>query len=313
MGWLSRLTEWIRIEGQKDSATGHLIQFTYRLFANTYIQAITSILGTVIIGVLIGIGSYGRLFWICVVLYVVFTLLIAWANNHIQNKIRDTKTFQSALYGMGATMRSWAISLQKAAKYLKNTKEEKDINILKQLGDTDFQSAAFAVCQTLSSYLSKSGENDDVYVTVYQRINRDSCKMIAHSADHEVSNYGIEYPIPAPSSDNLFGKIEYHSYVFYSGKKEITSFHTHEQVMKAFVIHGNSEEREGDIQQYICIPISPAKLGVTFLLQVDTNVPNFFGDNEKAVNDFAKNIIFPYAQFLHMVYEQSRMIEQLVS
>lgn len=312
MDRLSRPTEWVRTQGQKNTAIAHFIQFAYRFFANSFVQAITSILGTIIIAILIGIGSYGVLFWICVILYCIVTILSAWANEHIREKIRDTKTFQRALYGMGASMRVWAISLQKTATFLKSTQEKKNKEILKKIDRIDFQAAAFVVCETLCSFLSKN-EKDDVYVTVYQRINTNSCKMIAYSADHEVSNYGIEYPIPAPCDDDLFGKIEYHSYVFHSEKKEITSFHTHELVMGAFVIHGNSEDREGNIQQYICIPISPAKLGVTFLLQVDTNIPNFFGDNKKAVNDFAKNVIYPFAQLLHMAYEQSRMIEQLVS
>lgn len=313
MNWRSRITERVRIEGQKNTAMAHFIQFAYRFFANSIVQAITSILGTIIIAVLIGTGSYGILFWACAILYCIFTILSAWANEHIRDKIRDTKTFQHALYGMGAAMRTWAISLQKTAIFLKRTQEKKNKDILEKLDRIDFQSAAFVVCQTLCSYLSKNEEKDDVYVTVYQRINTDSCKMIAHSADHEVSNYGIKYHIPAPCDDDLFGKIEYHSYVFHIGNKEITSFHTHELVMDAFVIHDKSKDREEDIQQYICIPISPAKLGVTFLLQVDTNIPNFFGDNKKAVNDFAKNVVFPFAQLLHMVYEQSRMIEQLVS
>lgn len=310
---MSRPTEWIRIQGQKNTTIGHLIQFIYRFFANSFVQATTSILGTIIIAVLIGRGSYGWLFSICVILYCIFTILSAWANEHIRDKIRDTKVFQRALYGMATSMRTWAINLQKTAGFLKTTLEKKDIDILKKLDRIDFQSAACLVCETLRDTLSKNEEKDDVYVTVFQKTSPDKCKMIAYSVNYEVSSYGVEYDIPSQNEEDLFGKIEYHSYVFYSGIKEITTFHTHELVMKAFVIHSNSEEREKNIQQFICIPISPAKLGVTFLLQVDTNVPNFFGDNKKAVDDFAKNIIFPFAQILHMAYEQSRMIEQLAS
>jgi len=312
MGWKGRLTEWVRTQGQKNTALSYFIQFIYHFFANSYIQAGISILGTIIIAVLIGTGSYGVLFWVCVVCYCIMTILSAWANEHIREKIRDTKAFQKMLYGIGTSMRTWSISLQKSASYLRNTHEKKNKEILKKLDRIDFQAAAFMICETLCSYLSKNEEKNDVYVTIFQRRETDSCEMIAHSANHEVSTYGVKYPIP-PQDQAIFGKVEYHSYMFASGKKEITTFPTHDLVMEAFVIHDKSKGREENIQQYICIPISPAKLGITFLLQVDTNVPNFFGDSQKAVDDFAQNIIYPFAQMLHMMYEQARLIEQLVS
>jgi len=161
--------------------------------------------------------------------------------------------------------------------------------------------------------LSKKDEKDDVYVTVYQKKTTNIgtyCKMIAYSEDHEVTSYNKEYQI-LPEHKDKFGEIEYHTYVFAKELKEVTSFHSKELVEEAFCIHESCEERERKIQQYICIPISPAGLGVTFLLQVDTNEEGLFGSTEEAVNDFAKNIIYPYAQFLHMIYEQSRVVEQL--
>ena len=134
--------------------------------------------------------------------------------------------------------------------------------------------------------------------------------MIAHSAKHEVTSYDKKYPI-LPDHKDQFGEVEYHTYVFAKGIKEVTSFHTKELVQEAFCVHESCEEREKSIQQYICIPISSAGLGVTFLLQVDTNEQNLFGTNKTAVDDFAKNTIYPYAQLLHMIYEQARVIEQL--
>lgn len=307
-----RLTEWIRTQGQKGTALSYFIQFVYRFFANSYVQAGISILGTVIIAVLIGKGSYGVLFYICVGLYCVMTTLSAWANEHIREKIKDTKAFQRMLYGLGASMRSWSVSLQKSASFLRNTHEKKDKEILKKLDRIDFQAAAFTICEILSRYLSKDEQENDVYVTIFQRTGADSCEMIAYSKNHEVNTFDVKYSIPAKDKA-VFGKVEYHSYVFATGEKEITSFHTHDLVMKAFVIHDKSKEREEDIQQYVCIPIAPAKLGVTFLLQVDTNIPDYFGNSKKAVNDFAQNVIYPFAQMLHMMYEQARLLEQIVS
>lgn len=312
---MRRLTEWVRKKGTEDTAFAHFIQFVYLFFANSYVQAIVSIVGTVVIAVMIGQAYYGIWFWVASGLYAIATLLIAWANQHIRQKIKDTKAFQNALYGLGATLRCIAIPLQKCAKQLKKTDSKKRIAYIKTNCEIDFQSAAFAVCEKLRDTLSQKEEKDDVYVTVFQKKEENGsayCKMIAYSAKHEVSSYDTQYPI-LPEHKDMFGKIEYHTYVFAAGIKEVTSFHTRELVKDAFCVHEACAERENGIHQYICIPISPAGLGVTFLLQVDTNEQGLFGSSKTAVNDFGKNTIYPYAQLLHMIYEQSRVIEQLTA
>ena len=308
-------SEWIRKKGNEDSAIAYLIQFAYHLFANSYVQAIVSIVGTVVIAVMIGKSYYGALFKITVCCYAVTTFLIAWANQHIRQKIRDTRVFQNTLYGLSATLRSRAISLQKCAKNLKKAKTEMEATQVVTDSEIDFQTAAFAVCEKLHDTLSRNDEKDDVYITVFQKKEENNsayCRMIAYSAKHEVSSYGAKYPIP-PKDQAKFGEIEYHTYVFAKGIKEVTSFHTQQLVQEAFCVHETCEDREKEIQQYICIPISPAGLGVTFLLQVDCKEQGFFGSSKTSVNDFAKNTIYPYAQLLHMIYEQSRVVEQLIS
>lgn len=308
-------SEWIRKKANEDTAVAYLIQFVYHFFANSYIQAIVSMIGTVVIAVMIGKSYYGKWFGVAVFIYILATLLIAWANEHIRQKIRDTKIFQSTLYGLSATLRSMAITLQKCAKNLKKTETSEKAKQIVITSEIDFQTAAFAVCEKLHDTLSRKEEKDDVYVTVFQKKVENTsayCRMIAYSAKHEVSSYDTKYPIPS-KQEALFGKIEYHTYVFAKGIKEVTSFHTKELVQEAFCMHESCEDREKEIQQYICIPISPAGLGVTFLLQVDSNEQHFFGSSKSAVDDFAKNTIYPYAQLLHMIYEQSRVIEQLTA
>ena len=74
-------TDRVRTQGQKDTAISHAIQFIYRAFANNYIQAITSILGTIVF--LIGIQIF---FWICIILYCLSAVLIAWPKNTLVEK-----------------------------------------------------------------------------------------------------------------------------------------------------------------------------------------------------------------------------------
>ena len=70
-------------------------------------------------------------------------------------------------------------------------------------------------------------------------------------------------------------------------------------------------QEEENIQQYICIPITPSNMDVTFLLQLDTCVKDYFGDSIESVNEYIIENIYPFAQFLYMIYEEARTIEQL--
>ena len=46
-------SEWIREKGNEDTTVAYLIQFIYHVFANSYIQAIVSIIGTVVIAIML--------------------------------------------------------------------------------------------------------------------------------------------------------------------------------------------------------------------------------------------------------------------
>lgn len=306
---------WLREKAHEDSALADLIRFSYKIASHSYSQAFVSILETAVLAVFMENGYYGLFFWVAIIAYVIVTILIAWANEHVRGKIKDTKTFQNALFGIGAVLRSWAISTQKAAKGFKQINVREDTKTAESILSTvDFQTAAFTVCEKLHEFLTKNCDPDDVYVTVFQRYEenkQDLCRMIAYSGSHEPTSYGKTYTIPS-RWENLLGKTEYHTYIFASGKKDVTSFYSQESVARVFKPHKGCETRETSIQQYICIPISPAKMGVTFLLQVDTRIPGLFGSTDSAVNEFAKNTIYPFSQFLHMMYEQARVFEQLV-
>jgi hypothetical protein len=205
--------------------------------------------------------------------------------------------------------------MQKCARELNgiNVRSEKKF-VERSLNKADFQTAACTVCEKLRDFLTEGIDRDAVYITVYQRYDEkgcDLCRMIAYSSTHEPTSYENRYPIPAFSKDNL-KKIEYHTYIFSEGRKDIIILPDYQAVQDAFIIHPGCEIRERQITQYICVPISPAKQGVTFLLQVDTNVPGLFGKDYGSIEEFAKNTIYPFAQFLHMIYEEARTTKQLI-
>lgn len=310
----SKIKKYILIKTKKESNLSYLFNFLYQIFTNEIFAAIISLLETVVIALMINFNYFKIGFWITIIIYILSVLCIAFANKYQKEKAMSNKILKQSLAGLNQTLRAWAIELQKSAKTILNLHIKSSEAINNAVKRINFQSAAFTVCRGLCNNLTKYYENDDVYVTVYQKQITDSgnfCKMIAYSCEHEPSTYAELYDIPE-FAFNLYGKIEYHTYLFSSNQTDISVLHNRENVDKAFVTHEKSKKRECEIQQYIAIPIAPAKLGVTFILQVDTNVADLFGKNEEDVKALAKISIYPYAQFLHLIYEQSRTIEQLI-
>ena len=212
---------------------------------------------------------------------------------------------------MNNLLRYYAVEYQKVAK--KNIKEKntylKNNNLLSV---TSFQQASFAVCEHLRSFLSTKTGHDDIYITIFQQEiinNKSVCRMIAYSCPYEPSHYGKIYDV-GKYSENDLTKVEFFRYLFSIQKKEPTCLATNEQIVSNFKKHEtrskNIEYREDYLQQYIGVPITIAKQGVVFLLQVDTVTKDLFGTNEKELKEFANSAIYPFAQFLHMMYEQQR-------
>lgn len=314
MKTISNLKSWLRGEAQKKNTFSFFILFLYMLFSNSYVSALASILGTVVIAVFIGKQYYGLWFWASVIIYVLTMIMISWANQHVKQKIKDTTAFHNSLKRMSQIMRAWATELQQAAKDISNLGNRRNkVNMNTALRSLNFQSAAFSACTCLNEALTNGEKSEDVYVTVYQRYQKDGadkCRMIAYSCNHEPTSYRRTYDIPE-NIEMALGEVEYHTYLFALGNQELVILPDKESVETAFRLHPGCERREQEIQQYICIPITPAKKGVTFLLQVDTCVAGLFGNDEREVREFANNTVYPFAQFLHMVYEQARLIKQL--
>ena len=233
-----------------DSAGAYFLKFIYRLLIVEYIDAIITIIGTVLIGIMIGINYFGVFFWVVVVIYMVLIFAVACAKRFLKEKNREHRIFKQALIGVDSTLRTWAIELQKCAKSLYNNKSRTANAIQRSVSSIDFQTAAFIVCEKIWQNLTKYCENENIYVTVFQKQENEDgciCKMIAYSGDHEPSSYGQSYIIPE-YSENLLGKIEYHTYLFAVNRNDIAVLPDHKSVLKNFLPHEQSVERENSVQ-----------------------------------------------------------------
>lgn len=292
-----------------DSAFSSFLILLYKIYISEFTQVINSILGTIVIGIMLACKYFKFGFYVAVILYLITLSLSTIANKYKNERVLETKMLNQSLLGISQILCSWSICLQKCAKKLVNSKKNKrEIDLI--LCDVDFQTAAFTVCQKLHNNLTKYCNNYDIYITVYQKYkkgNENYCKMIAYSTENEPSSFGEEYLIPNYSED-LIGKIPYHSYLFSLDSTNFAILPNYEAIKKCFVTHKINEEREADLQQYIGLPISIAKQGVSFILQVDTCKKSLFGNNKKEIESFVKTVLLPYPHFLHMIYEEARII-----
>lgn len=293
---------------QTDSISGILAKLFFRVFASIFAKSLINILGTVIIATLIGCHYFGFWFILVCVIYCICTFLAALAEKYKQEKLIDVRMQQQALYGLNVTLRSWAIKLAKYTKRNLINKSEKT-PIRDTVGDIDFQTAAFTVCKKIKDSLTKYYDIEDIYVTVFQR-DGERCRMIAHSEVQDPSSFRDIYSFENFVQDQT-REIEFHSYLFYTNSTEIAALACHEEVDSHFKYHSISKEREEKIEQYICIPIAPGD-EVAFLLQIDTSIPCLFGEASDELKRFAKTVLYPFAQFLRMVYEQGRVIEGII-
>ena len=293
-----------------NNAFSSFLVFLYKVFISEFTHILISIIGTIVIGIMLAIKYFGFWFFITMVIYITLLFLSAISNKYKTERMLETKMLHQSLYGVSQILYSWSICLQKCAKKVANSKKSKsELEII--LSETDFQAAAFTVCEKLRNNLTKYCNNDDIYITVYQKYKKGNdvyCKMIAYSTENEPSSFNEEYPIPNYSKD-LLGKIPYHSYLFSLNSTNIAILSNHESIKKNFVPHDINKEREDELQQFIALPISPAKKGVLFILQIDTCNKNLFGNDKREIESFVKIALLPYSHFLHMIYEEVETIE----
>lgn len=298
---------------RKKGAVGDLIRFAYKFFSHEWVDIITSITGTVIIALLIGCGDYSIRLVIACTIYVVLLLLSTWAKAYKHKIHKNLIDSSKSLNSLSNIIDSWQYDLYSCAKKINQNKDKDQEVIAAFLSDLSFQSAAFYVCRSIRELVAEQYQIniDDVYITVFQRIqsaSSDVCKMIAYSCTQEPTTYGHSYTIPKRVKNK---KIEFHTYKFAMNETNITVALNRTEVEKCFVMHQDNLEREEKIQQYICFPIAIAKSGVLFLLQIDTSVEGLFGNDTDSAKKFVANNVYPFGQFLHMVYEEQRTIEQL--
>ena len=305
----------LRKKSQEDGITASLLHFAYILSSNSIFQAIVTTALTAAISVMIGFLLFNIWLYVLIAADIVVVSIFAWINLHTQGKLEDLKWYQRTVK---SHMEIESIATNDFIKLIKHVlnkaqaKEKPDPR-----GQWNLQKAAFYVCRSIYNILEKEFGSTEHYVTVYQRFRRetgeDYVKMIAYFSKlgtTEPDNYMKEYKI----NDGQ----EYFCKIFNSNDSSVRVLESQKEVSKIFFVRENRRQREEKIQQYIGIPIAingfeengkGKNNGIGLLLQIDVDIPKFFGKDKSEVEEKAYNVFFPFATFLHMAYEMGRFID----
>ena len=307
---MDKLIAKLRATAHEDSIIGHSLRILVLLLNSTCIQSLITIVCPIIISIITTKVKRSSII-VIMLLYSVTVVAITMINNYNRRKIlqfplfvRSTHQISAALYTIYTTM----FSLTEALSEKKNLRNLSLSDIRRQCS---IQTSGFAICRAVLSLFADESEKSPVYVTLYQKTSsngKEFCQMIAYanSKHEEPVTYKTPYLL---NEDERF--MYYHNKIFIDGNTAIHVLPNKEQVQRFFRIHPKMAEREKKICQYVGIPIKGLAEDTSLLLQLDTDVPDFWGESETEILERIENLLHPLFQLLALAYEQDRLVTVL--
>lgn len=316
----TKVKNWLRCQSNNDNCIGHLIKFIYLFLQAPASQAILNVAFATylaICGILVTEQNRSKIIGnmkFAGVIYVVVIFLCYQVNNHIKKKQDDLKWFQYGLKKMMFLNRFISNKSHKLSKeILKQAYNGRLISLDHVKDIMGFQQVAFNVCNEIYGLLCSLGIRSG-YVTIYQQFVEDGlsfCKMVAYqNADSDIpGSYEEKYELNKSDNSNK----HLHRKIFEKGSEGIYVLANREEVSRKFLINEVSREREEKICQYIGIPYRVNKknnnINIAFLLQIDCDKENAFGNNKHEIKELASNIFKPFLNILAVAYEQENIME----
>lgn len=297
----------------------HFAAFCYHAHKYWVVQAMMPIIGTIAIGIMVGIKAFNFGFFL---LCAVYTLLVVGDaicqqyDEYIrQSKLAESK--QNIVYKeLADSQRTLnGIAGRNIYRLARSVKHEGWLATSLQAKREmfGFQSMSFKACQEIKAMCKKMNPNAEYYVTIYQRVQKrgkpDRCRMIAYSNanEREPDSYNDFYKIPDEKTLSTT-KTFFHSRLFSVGESRSYILQG-EEVQKEFVLHQNCHDREQKIQAYIGIPTKVCNREITLLLQVDCDQKEGLGKTREDMQWFADSVLNQYVSLLALIYETDRLDE----
>lgn len=172
----------------------------------------------------------------------------------------------------------------------------------------NYQKAAQLVCQEIYDIIKNVTDEDSHQVNLFKRFKRDDgsefIQMIAFANKESVhpASWGSTYELNTNSK-----KKYYHQKIFDDNISMLYKLKNNAEIINAFKLNKKREEREWNLQQYIGIPIFCNEQRVVSLLQIDTDVPNLFGETYDDITKFCR-MFLPFIHLLLVNYYNERLI-----
>lgn len=168
----------------------------------------------------------------------------------------------------------------------------------------DFQTYSFSICESIHKILTQEYGNDIKCEVTLMKKNGNIIKMLAYSNNDNMQ--------PSSYTRNFnFDDLDIHFVELFKDLNGKPSCLPNKKIVcEKFKKLTGSEKREEGICQYIGIPIKTNRNEVELLLQIDVSKEKIFGSNEKQMELFTDNVLYPYAVLLHKAYERDLVFTQ---
>lgn len=312
MLFVGKIINKLREISHEDTGLGHFIRTCYMVLGHPLTNAFFTVLGPIIISIPISKQYFGILFWIPLIFFIVIVILIAAVQQYNRKKESNIKWFIKSIEGFAKIGRQLTAHTRKLTKYIFTT-DKKSVSIRDIKEKNGLQNIAMSVCGILYEMIKSMDDkhsNISPYITVYAKFPKTGatdgsciCKMIAYEniTHEEPTSYGYPYDVKDDTC--------YHSRIFNNKDLSIRILNGKQDIKDNFTFHEGATNREQEIEQYIGIPINVNEAGICILLQIDINIPNFFGDSKSTIEEFVRHIFLPYSHMLSVAYENERLYE----
>ena len=322
---MQKIVELIKRMAARDTAFSYLLLFMLKLCRHWFCEVLVTII-EIAIGIMTAFSYFGVLLWVVCALLVILLIgsglckaydLSVKADREDEVAIlrEENKLLLKAKNSANVLNGAAAKNIYRMARTIKHKGWVSPLNEMRNV--YGFQVMAFAVCEEIYNLLQAKFGLNGHWVTVYQRFEdssgkrkkKDHCKMIAYAnaTKQEPMTYQEEYEIPKCSANTQ--NIELHTRIFASSDVSPRILMTKEDVMKEFVIHEKSRNREEKIQQYIALPAKVCNREIMFIIQIDCDVENGMGKTFEEVQTLVNNVLLQYAILLSLHYEIDRFDE----
>lgn len=307
---IGKIINKLRELSYEDTGLGHCIRASYKILKHPITNAIFMIIAPIIISIPISRQYYGWGFWLLLVLLLLGVVLLTIVQRYNQKKDNNIRWFIKSIDGFSQVAHTLAGNTRKFTKFI-FTKGKDGISLNDIENNNGLKNTALETCKAIYGMIKSMDDKHDnlsPYVTVYAKLPRKRdgeggfvCKMIAYEniGHEEPTSYACQYEINDDSC--------YHSQIFNSQDSSIRILNGKEEISQFFSFHKGASNREREIEQYIGIPINANEVGISMLLQIDINIPNFFGDSKATIEEFARHIFMPYCHVLSVAYENERL------